>query len=98
MNPRCPVLGLGIPGPPPQEGETGLPLESGDRIILFTDGVTETAGKNYEMFGFDRLAEFAMKHASLPPERFNALLTNELDFFREGPMEDDIFLLTIQVR
>ncbi|MEW6357867.1 MAG: PP2C family protein-serine/threonine phosphatase [Planctomycetota bacterium] len=98
LKPRSPLLGIGIPGPPPQESETDLPLERGDRVILFTDGITETHGRNEEMFGQERLEAFATEHASLPPKQFNEALTQAIDTFREGPIRDDLFLLTIRVK
>lgn len=98
LEPRSPILGLGIPGPSPPESEADLPLNSGDRILLFTDGVTETHGKSGELYGLERLKEFAERNASLPPTEFNAALTAELDAFREGPIEDDVFLLTIRMK
>ncbi|MEW6357868.1 MAG: PP2C family protein-serine/threonine phosphatase [Planctomycetota bacterium] len=98
MEPRSPLLGIGIPSLPPQESEADLPCGSGDRIFLFTDGVTETQGANTELFGLDRLKDFVARNGVLAPGEFNLALTGELAAFREGPIEDDIFLLTIRVK
>lgn len=98
MEPRAPILGVGIPCPSPSESETDLPMETGDRIILFTDGVTETEGRDGELFGLERLEKFAAQYATRPPDQFNAALTKDLDSFRVGPISDDMFILTIQVK
>ncbi|MBP7275586.1 MAG: SpoIIE family protein phosphatase [Kiritimatiellae bacterium] len=51
-----PAIGMG----PPELfehmiGETSITLSPGDRVTLFTDGITEAAGENDEDFGMDRL-------------------------------------------
>ena len=37
--------------------ESSLRLEAGDRLVLYTDGITEAANREQEFFGEDRLAE-----------------------------------------
>jgi serine phosphatase RsbU (regulator of sigma subunit) len=51
--------------------EGGMNFERGDRIILFTDGLIETMDGNKEMFGMERLEEFAMGHSGEHPAAFN---------------------------
>ncbi|WP_433285809.1 PP2C family protein-serine/threonine phosphatase [Micromonospora sp. CA-244673] len=52
---RRPPLGLNLPGGEPGEAR----LEPDDRLLLYTDGVTEARDAAGEMFGLPRLADLA---------------------------------------
>ena len=42
--------------------EESLTLKPGDKIFLYTDGVTEAENKNHELYGEDRLADCLKAH------------------------------------
>ena len=46
--------------------EKFLPLDRGDKILLYTDGATEARNPHEELFGLERLIESFQKHAHLP--------------------------------
>jgi serine phosphatase RsbU (regulator of sigma subunit) len=78
--------------------EQSVELSAGDRLCLFTDGVTESRNPAGEQFGNDRLATLlatARGHA-------DAILRHVLDglaTFRDGrPVADDETLLVAEVR
>lgn len=73
-------------------------FDRGDRIILFTDGLIETKGKSGEMYGMERLEAFIGERAGEPPSRFNASLLKDIEDFRFGPIADDMFLVTIDIK
>ncbi|MBD3379408.1 MAG: SpoIIE family protein phosphatase [Candidatus Omnitrophica bacterium] len=75
-----------------------ISFEKGDRIILFTDGIIEAKGPGEDLFGQERLEAFAKDNSELEPLDFNRKLVRELEDFRDGPQDDDIFLLTIQTK
>jgi sigma-B regulation protein RsbU (phosphoserine phosphatase) len=90
-----PVLGV-IPGAAYQE--TVTPLETGDLVLLYTDGITETANQNEEEFGSQRLADFLISvHRSEPSSILSALM-EELVRFRgpDLPPGDDTTLVLIR--
>jgi len=43
--------------------EIEIPLEVGDQIVLYTDGITEAQNNQQEMFGLDRLKELIIKYS-----------------------------------
>jgi sigma-B regulation protein RsbU (phosphoserine phosphatase) len=78
--------------------EGSLTFEPKDRIILFTDGLTETMGEGGELYGLERLESFVKSSSHLLPVRLNNDLLAELNSFRKGPASDDIFLMTIDIK
>lgn len=95
---------------PAQTSMLGLPMESGlyqdevkfstgDRILLFTDGVTETCDNKGEEYGSGKLETFLKKNHFLPPDVFNHNLLEELNAFAgENKFHDDIFILHMEIK
>ena len=71
------------------------PLQSGDRIMLYTDGVTE-ARRDSDFFGEARLLELV---ASTPDSAREAaeLVLNEVVAFQAGHPRDDIAIVAIAI-
>jgi hypothetical protein len=66
-------------------------LEPGDRVLLYTDGVTESRASDGTPFGTRRLADFIIRHSSagLPaPETMRRLNQAILDY-QHGQLRDD---------
>lgn len=81
--------------------EERLPLAPGDRLVLYTDGLTEARNPDEEMFGEERLQSFVQEHAQLPPEPFCDALLEELRRFTGArdalALEDDLTLVVVEV-
>ncbi len=78
-------------------GEKALRVESGDRLILYTDGITELRSTAHEDYGESRLAGFLRRNAGLEGEAFCDLLLSELDEFAPlAGRADDIAFLSLQ--
>lgn len=75
---------------------TRLQLQSGDSLLLYTDGVVEamTAGEEY---GIERLADIArMNRDRSPRELLNACLADLRAFLRDTPVQDDVTLMLVR--
>lgn len=75
-----------------------FPLEPGDILLLYSDGLVEAVNERGEFFGFGRLEEFARR---TPPaaDLFLAWLLEEIGAFTGGATQyDDITLVVIQRR
>lgn len=66
-----------------------LRLEEGDRILMFTDGITEARNKNKKFYGEERLLDFVKNNSKLPPKDFVDTLMKEVDDFCEGELPTD---------
>lgn len=80
--------------------EVKVRLEPGDRILVFTDGVTETGAPMEldNLYGENRLMELFLKDASLPPSDLLSRILDDLEAFRgSDSFDDDITLLLISV-
>jgi sigma-B regulation protein RsbU (phosphoserine phosphatase) len=77
--------------------ETELRLESGDKAVLYTDGVVEAMNAQEEMFGFDRLLEVVKNSQTTTAEALLNEIKNEVDEFTgSAPQHDDITIIVVQ--
>jgi sigma-B regulation protein RsbU (phosphoserine phosphatase) len=73
-------------------------LSSGDRIILYTDGVIEHKNVAGEQFGLDRLLELVKLHKTVSlKETVESISENLKDFMRGAPVRDDISIVGIEL-
>ena len=74
-------------------------IESGDRIVLYTDGIIEATNTSDEPFGIDRLKQFLESERSLSSDMFAESLLCELSRWSAASaghtQQDDITMLTI---
>lgn len=61
----------------------------GQRLVMYTDGITEAALKNGDQFGSERLGEVIVRHAGDPPEQLAEAVLKTLDEFRAGQVQQD---------
>ncbi len=79
--------------------ETVAQLSSGDSLLLYTDGVTETRSPSGEMFGEERLVEFLRVKEGNEPDVMLKSLYGELKRFRLGREQtDDVTSLVLKLR
>ena len=71
-------------------------LESGDYLVLFTDGVTEVKNSLGEEFGDERLIDFLRKHYGEKPTKLRTLLLQEVrNFCAQKDLPDDLTLAIV---
>ena len=70
---------------------------SGDRLLLFTDGITEAMRADGEEFGEERLVCATRAANSHPPEELNARLMSEVKTFCDDHLHDDATLVVVSV-
>ena len=72
-------------------------ISTGDRLILYTDGITEGRNPAGDEFGDDRLADSASRHRGLPAEDMLAAMLRDIEGFNGGVYEDDATLIVAAV-
>jgi sigma-B regulation protein RsbU (phosphoserine phosphatase) len=78
-------------------GEEHLTLQPGDRLVLFTDGLTELTDAAGEEFGEARLAELVREHRALDAPALQECLLASARAFGGGSFVDDTTLLVLGV-
>ena len=74
-------------------------LLPGDRIVIYSDGVTEAQNARNEFFGRKRLRETVLAHAADPGrELHDAVLREVKNFIDAAPQADDITLVVVEYR
>jgi sigma-B regulation protein RsbU (phosphoserine phosphatase) len=70
-------------------------LRSGDRLLLFTDGITEASGADGKEFEEAGIAAFAQANRALPARELNSRLLAQVTAFCNAKFQDDATLLVI---
>ena len=78
--------------------DSSVDLSSGDRLLLFTDGITEAEGPQGEEFGMEKVAAFAKAHAANSAAKMNQQLLAEVTEFCGAQFQDDATLLVLAVK
>ncbi len=74
-----------------------LVLNPGDELFFYTDGVTEAANNEDELFGEARLLKAANGYAEQPLKEFTLSIKREIDIFASGAEQaDDITMLALR--
>lgn len=73
-------------------------LRSGDRLVLFTDGITESANTDGAEFGEERLLGLVSQNVQLAAEELKNLILNSAQSHCGGVMADDATLIVAAVR
>jgi sigma-B regulation protein RsbU (phosphoserine phosphatase) len=91
---RGPVIGFGAETP---YGQKEIRLEAGDKIILYTDGLTENRNRSGRAFGRDRFYGMLREFTRRPVGAIVEALHREVRRFLEGvESDDDISLLGLE--
>ena len=79
--------------------QNSFKLSPGDRIFLYTDGVTESTNEHEELYGEERLQHFLNTHETGHTEEILDALRKDLrDFSNEAPQFDDITMLLLDYK
>ncbi len=74
-------------------------LAPGDRVVIYTDGVTEAQNSRNEFFGRKRLRELVVGHAGDSCSVLHDAVLRAVKAFTESaPQADDITLVVVEYR
>jgi sigma-B regulation protein RsbU (phosphoserine phosphatase) len=72
-------------------------LEAGDRVVLYTDGITDVFNSQGEMLGVSGVQKFVRETALLPFREMKQGILDRVAEWREGPPADDVSLVLVEV-
>ena len=75
--------------------ELELPLEAGDRLLLYTDGLTDAANASEDFFGLERVKIALTAGAALAPDAAADALLNTMDAWSGQPVTDDLTIVLV---
>ena len=87
-----PVLGVVSEA---EYGQAHVALGPGDRLVLFTDGLTEARNEDDEEFGEPRLLDAAVQHRACSAPALQARLADAVAAFTGGRLQDDATLIVL---
>lgn len=71
-------------------------LESGDTLLLYTDGITEATNAKSELFGEDRLEIVSNRNCDASPQELIEAIKEDVDrFVGDAPQFDDLTMLAV---
>ena len=82
----------------PSDAADGIELASGDRFILYTDGLVELFNNRQEMLGVKGLARLVLDSAKLTLPEMRRAVLDGVSAWKHGPLADDVSLVIIEVR
>jgi sigma-B regulation protein RsbU (phosphoserine phosphatase) len=80
-----------------QYEEEKVTLQQEERLVIFTDGVTEAADPTDEQFGEKRLEDLLKRNSALgAADLINRIVTDVLAFQKDAPVMDDITIVCLR--
>ena len=93
---RSMVLGA-LPDAVDGEATLDVDLQQGDRVVLYTDGITDVFDARGEMLGVEGVQKFVRETSLLPFQDMKQGILDRVAEWREGPPTDDVSLVLVDV-
>ena len=82
----------------PSNAAEEIDLATGDRLVLYTDGLVEVFNQSHEMLGVPGLAKLVRESATQPIPQMKQTILDGVTNWRSGAPSDDISLMIIELR
>ena len=82
----------------PSDSADEIDLATGDRLVLYTDGLVEVFNQSHEMLAVKGLAKLVQGIGDATPSPNETDNPRRRDTWRRSPIADDISLMIIELR
>ena len=72
-------------------------LDSGDRLIIYSDGVVEATDSSNNMYTLDRLKNITLANRHESNENLKNIIYSDLEEFTEGVYRDDVSMIILEI-
>lgn len=79
------------------QATTEIPLQPGDRVVIYTDGFTESFNSKSDMLGVEGLSEIVSEASLWPLPQMKQHIVDHVFAFRSGPPSDDMSLVVVDM-
>jgi PAS domain S-box-containing protein len=93
---RSAVLGL-LADAVDSEAAVEVPLDAGDRVVIYTDGFTESFNAQSDMLGVEGFSDIVRETSTLPLAQMKQEIVDRVAAWRQGPAADDMSLVVVEV-
>ena len=93
---RSMILGV-LPDAVDPQGTLDVDLDPGDRVVLYTDGITDVFDARGEMLGVPGVQKFVCETSLLPFAEMKQGILDRVAAWRKGPPSDDVSLVLVEV-
>lgn len=97
LDPRSTVLGALDDAVAPEASER-IELSRGDRLVLYTDGLTDVFDQRDEILGVEGLEDIVHRAARTTLPEMKSAIVDQVAAWRHGPPTDDMSLVLLEVR
>ena len=93
---RSAVLGL-LDDAVDAEGTLEVPVQAGDRVVIYTDGFSESFDAQREMLGVEGLSDIVRDTSKFPLAQMKQEIVDRVAAWRSGPAADDMSLVVVEI-
>jgi PAS domain S-box-containing protein len=93
---RSAVLGL-LEDAVGNEAMAEVQVDAGDRLVIYTDGFSETFNAAREMLGVEGLSDIVREASKWPLAEMKQAILDRVAAFRSGPALDDMSLVVVEI-
>jgi len=94
---RSTILGT-LPDAVDADATLNTEIQPGDRVVLYTDGLTDVFDSHGEMLEVEGVQNIVRETSLLPFSEMKQAILNRITAWHDGPLADDVSLVLVEVR